>query len=354
MGAITAILCCLVVLGFLVVIHEGGHFLAARAFGVRVSEFMVGLPGPRVGFKWRGTTFGVTAIPLGGYARLCGMEGGPESPYLEQVLDCAYRHGTVVLEDLAWECGIGVDDACRALDQLVEWGCITAPKKTDPYNTYRTVEVREGRTVISAEGEPRPQDDPHAFFESEKRQQYRSLPFWKRCVILLAGPLSNLLFFMIIMVVVYSVIGIDVQGADGSVQHLRVDPLRSLYAGVCYLVATVQAIAGLFNPATAAQTLSDSAGVVGIAVISKSAFEQGMLTFVMFSALISVSLGLMNLLPIPPLDGGKLVIEVIQKIIGRDIPVSVVNAISLFGMALFMLLFIFMINQDVQRFVLGG
>ena len=62
----------------------------------------------------------------------------------------------------------------------------------------------------------------------------------------------------------------------------------------------------------------------------------------------------MNLLPIPPLDGGKLVIEVIQKIIGRDIPVSVVNAISLFGMALFMLLFIFMINQDVQRFVLGG
>ena len=63
---------------------------------------------------------------------------------------------------------------------------------------------------------------------------------------------------------------------------------------------------------------------------------------------------LMNLLPIPPLDGGKLVIEVIQKIIGRDIPVSVVNAISLFGMALFMLLFIFMINQDVQRFVLGG
>ena len=56
MGAITAILCCLVVLGFLVVIHEGGHFLAARAFGVRVSEFMVGLPGPRVGFKWRGTT----------------------------------------------------------------------------------------------------------------------------------------------------------------------------------------------------------------------------------------------------------------------------------------------------------
>lgn len=354
MGLLTAILCCVVVLGFLVVIHEGGHFLAARAFGVRVTEFMVGLPGPRVGFKWNETAFGVTAIPLGGYARVCGMEGGKESPHLRDVLACVYRHGEVVLEDLAWECGIPNEEALRALDQLVEWGSVTAPKKTDPYNTYRTPEVRKGRAVVSAEGDPRFVDDPDGLFEGERSQQYRSLPFWKRCVILLAGPLSNLLFFMLIMVVVYSVIGIDVQSADGGVEHMRVNPLDSMRAGVLYLAATVQAILGLFNPATAAQTVSDSAGVVGIAVISKAAFEQGLLTFVMFSALISVSLGLMNLLPIPPLDGGRIIVEVIQKITGREIPVTVVNAISLFAMALFFLFFIFMINQDVQRFVLGG
>lgn len=354
MGILTAILSCLILLSFLVVIHEGGHYLAARAFGVRVTEFMVGLPGPCISFRWRSTAFGVTAVPLGGYARVCGMEGGKEGPYLKDVLACVYRHGTVVLEDLAWECDIDDKDALYALDKLVGWGSITAPKKTDPYNTYRTAELRDGFKIISAEGAPRPIEDPAAEFESERSQQYCSLPFWKRCVILLAGPFANLLFFLLIVVLSYSVIGFDTQGADGGVEHIRMNPLESLYIGVMYLIATAQAIIALFNPATVAQTIHDSAGVVGVAIISKTAFEQGLLAFITFSGLISVSLGLMNLLPIPPLDGGKFVIEVIQKVTGREIPVTVVNAISLFAMALFMLFFIFMINQDVQRFVLGG
>lgn len=61
-------------LGFLVFIHEGGHYLAARACGVRVSEFMIGLPWPldRLHSR-RKRSFGVTAVPLGGYASVCGM-----------------------------------------------------------------------------------------------------------------------------------------------------------------------------------------------------------------------------------------------------------------------------------------
>ena len=68
------------ILGFLVFIHEGGHYLAARAFGVRVTEFMLGLPGPNIGFTKWGTKFGVTPFLLGGYAKVCGMEPGEMSP----------------------------------------------------------------------------------------------------------------------------------------------------------------------------------------------------------------------------------------------------------------------------------
>jgi len=64
------------ILSILVYIHEGGHYLAARAFGVRVTELMLGMPGPSIGFTAAGTRFGVTPILLGGYARVCGMEGG--------------------------------------------------------------------------------------------------------------------------------------------------------------------------------------------------------------------------------------------------------------------------------------
>ena len=76
MDILFMVLCATVVIGFLVFIHEGGHYLAARAFGVRVTEFMLGLPGPSVGFTRGGTRFGVTAVPLGGYAKVCGMEAG--------------------------------------------------------------------------------------------------------------------------------------------------------------------------------------------------------------------------------------------------------------------------------------
>ena len=66
----------------------------------------------------------------------------------------------------------------------------------------------------------------------------------------------------------------------------------------------VQAIAGLFNPATAADTMANSASVIGIAAMSKIAVDAGLFSALSFVASISVSLGLMNLLPIPPLDGG--------------------------------------------------
>jgi len=75
-----------IVLGLLVFIHEGGHYLASRAFGVRVSEFMLGLPGPSIGFKHGETRFGVTCVPLGGYARVCGMEPGEIHPHLKAAL----------------------------------------------------------------------------------------------------------------------------------------------------------------------------------------------------------------------------------------------------------------------------
>ena len=70
MGILLAIVGGIIILCFLVFIHEGGHYLASRLFGVRVTEFMIGLPGPNIGFKRGETKFGLTAIPLGGYARV--------------------------------------------------------------------------------------------------------------------------------------------------------------------------------------------------------------------------------------------------------------------------------------------
>ena len=314
-----------VVLGVLVFIHEGAHFLAARAFGVRVTEFMIGFPGPSLSFRRGETRFGVTCVPLGGYAKICGMTPGDLNPHLKPALAAMYQRGTAYMEDIAHDCNITNDEAYDALSALEEWGCLTGPKKQDEYNTFRTVSVhptkrqikqaaRKGLPVPQAyeEGTPRPFESADALFEHEYHQQYCSLSFWKRSVILLAGIAMNLLFAIVVIVLIYSVIGIDYTYESGEVVHLNVPLLNSLYAGLSYIAMVAQAIVSLFNPATAAQTVSDSTSIIGIAVFAKVAADEGVTMFLQFMAMISVSLGLMNLLPIPPLDGGRFVIEIYE------------------------------------------
>ena len=116
----------LLLLSVLVFVHEGGHFLAARACGVRVLEFFLGMP-CRFNIhhvsKRIGTKFGVTPILLGGYAEICGMDP-TEVPCAPQVLACIHRHGTVELEIVAEELGLSLDDVQDACSLLYGWGSI--------------------------------------------------------------------------------------------------------------------------------------------------------------------------------------------------------------------------------------
>lgn len=344
------ILIAVVVLSFLVFIHEGGHFLAARAFGVRVTEFMIGLPGPSIGFRAKGTRFGVTAVPLGGYAQVCGMAPASNNPHLKRVLGYVYRKGTVVMEDVAYALCLDEDTTLQLLEELADWGSITRPNRKDRINIYRTPE-----TPYSPEGAARPVARIDEFFESEQRQQYSRLPFWKRCVILLAGPFMNLVWVMVAFVLVYSVLGVDLQNTQtGEIVHYTLAPWDAVAAGFRYLGMVAVAIVGLFNPSTAAETVSNSTSIIGIAVMSKSYFDAGLVNFLFFTAVISASLGLMNMLPIPPLDGGRFVIEIFQKLSRRVVSIRALNAMTMAGLVLFTGFFLVMVNQDVQRFIFGN
>ncbi len=341
MDTLLTVLIGIIVIGFLVFIHEGGHYLAARAFGVRVTEFMLGLPGPNVGFKVGETKFGVTAVPLGGYARVCGMEAGEMSPHLKPVLASMRTRGTALMEDVAKDCGITDDEAYEALEELTEWGTLTGPTKQDQYNTYRW--------AISVADDV----DNDTLYDREYARQYRALPFWKRCIILLAGPGMNLVFAVLAFILCYSVFGFDYTYSDGTVRHVTLSVGQSVQAGFMYIGMVAQAIAGLFNPATTGQVISDSASIIGIAVVSKQAAEMGLLTLLEFTGMISVSLGIMNMLPIPPLDGGRFVVEIYQRIRKRTVSVRAMNTITMVGMALFLVLFVVMVGQDISRFIIG-
>lgn len=415
----------IVVLGILVLVHELGHFVAARAFGVRVTEFMFGMPGPNVGFEHNGCRYGITCIPLGGYNRIAGMEGGDEDPNLARVLAYVYRQGHVDVEHTALACGISEEDAAFALEVLDGWGSVNKPGRGN-----KTQDWCAPQTAGHALGEAREVPDPRALLDAERTHTYRGLPFWKREVVLFAGPVMNLLLTVVVFLVMFCGMGVEygtttidsvvedgpaveaglepgdtVTAVNGtpveSVSELSMalsgcavgdevqvtyerageqretvvtvaqgeggNPIIGIYAasgryrlGVVdalafsgeLLVMTVQSYASLFNPATAAETVGQSSSIVGISVMAKQAADAGLFNVLFLIAVISLSLGVVNLLPVPPLDGGKIVTEVIQRVTRRNIPARVINATSFAMIALFLVLFVALTQQDITRFIL--
>ena len=135
-------------------------------------------------------------------------------------------------------------------------------------------------------------------------------------------------------------------------ETVRLPLARSFEVSCDYIAATAQGVARLLVPQHTKEILDNSTSIVGISVMSSQAAEAGVSTYLNFAALISLSLGFMNLLPIPPLDGGKLVIEIIQAAIHRELSLKVQNVVSYIGIGLFVLLFIYMLRADILRFIL--
>ena len=143
-------------------------------------------------------------------------------------------------------------------------------------------------------------------------------------------------------------------GISAPTQVVRLNPLQSCQIAIDNIVATAQSVGSLLNPRHTMEVLDNSTSVVGISVMSAQAAAEGPATFLNLAALISFSLGFMNLLPIPPLDGGRFVIEVFQKISRKVVTMRALNYLSAAGMILFIGFFLFMANQDIQRIILGA
>ena len=125
-SALSTVFWGLLLLSVLASVHEAGHFLAARACGMRVTEFFLGIP-CRLKLSRRsasrGTEVGVTPILLGGYTRICGMEAEPPA-CADRVLAAVAGLGRASVERIADEAGVSFDEALDALEVLSDWGSV--------------------------------------------------------------------------------------------------------------------------------------------------------------------------------------------------------------------------------------
>ena len=403
----------------LIVLHEGGHFLTARAFGVKVHEFMLGLPSP--GLKWRskrtGIRYGITILPLGGYVRIAGMEPGHEDELLGAALGVLVRRGRTDAAELAAQLHTAQDRAAGLLATLEDYGAIEA--------------VRDAADFVPLVSHAAGEDD-EALLTRVRSSVYRGLPTWKRVTVLAMGVLVNILSAIVILTAALTIAGVptatttvagvaaaspaslaDLRAGDrvvafdgkpvqawtdlkadlavavpnesvtmtvvrdGAQVTLGISP-SALGGGGTFLGLTSRsvdvpmsltdavgesvsmtgavfvAIGQFFNPATFSSSIQNARSIVGISYEVASAAQEGPLAYAWLVALLSLSLGIMNMLPIPPLDGGKIAVELGERLFRRSIPRGVSLAFSAAGTLLLFSLIFYLMYADVVRYVIRG
>jgi regulator of sigma E protease len=415
LGAAQTALWGIITFSILVVLHELGHFLAARAFGVRVHEFMVGLPGPALRLHTKKMDWGVTAVPLGGYVRIAGMEPGEEDELLGPAL-VAVRDAASPLDAAGLGRALGVDNerAETIAASLKEWKAVKAD--TDD---RLTLSVDGDTTGLTAD----------ELLDRARTVTYRGQSTLRRITILAMGVVTNLALAILTFTVFFSVFGyfqltttIDTVGdgspaakagiqagdrlvavdgqrfedwdrfqmimartkagqtttitvvRDGATKDIPVtlanrdghgflgvsptgkevhpNVIQSLGQSLRYVWLVFQTILDLFNPGTFSGTIKNFTGVVGVSVMAEQAAKAGALSYASLIAMLSLSLGIMNMLPLPPLDGGKIVLEIVEGIIGRPLSRNVTLGFSAVGAVMLFSLIGYIMYLDIMRFAL--
>ena len=185
----------------------------------------------------------------------------------------------------------------------------------------------------SMEGEDEESDDDRAFSKAS---------VWKRMAIVLAGPIVNIVFGLVVYYILVASIGIQFANpADDTVIN------RLTYSGKAtgeFIIAILDSIKTLF---TGGASVDQMVGIVGISeIVVKTA---GIANYINLMALISISLGITNLLPIPALDGGKILILIIEIIRRKQMKIETEAKIQMIGFSILLALSLIVTYNDIIR-----
>ena len=347
-------------LGFaaLIILHELGHFAAAKAVGMRVERFSLFFP-PLLARRKRGETeYAIGAIPLGGYVKITGMNPAEEIP--PEVAHRAYFRQPVWKRIVVIAAGPVVNIVIAFLIfAAVYWslGTVEPPPKVGSVErgSPAAAALQPGDTIVAVDGK-RPVGDTLSAQSASVVKQIGT----HKCAQPAEGCTPNSPVRMTVrrgdrtltltITPFYDVARKQMRigfSPDGTPQDAG--PVRAAGLSVEQMWTitwgTVKTIAGVFNP----ETRDDISGVVGSYEYTRSAIQLSGTDALLILGAISLSLGVINLFPFLPLDGGHIFWAVAEKLRGRAIPFSVMERAGFLGFALVMALFLIGFTNDIGR-----
>ncbi|MDO9707946.1 RIP metalloprotease RseP [Paracraurococcus lichenis] len=350
-------------LGLLVFIHELGHYLAARWRGVHAEVFSIGFGRPLL--RWtdrRGTEWRIAWIPLGGFVKMHGQETPEEAPPEVRATWQPGRtfHGKSVGSRAIVVAAGPIANFLLAIvlfavlftaygRPVPDAGQATVIARVAPDSAAAQAGLRRGDRILSIDGQP-----ITSFEEVQRRVQPRAN---ERVDLLVERDGAS--------IEVPAVPRAEPDGkgrlgvTGGGIRLERLDPATALVAGIEQTAGiTWHTLVGVGEMITGQRSAKELGGPIRIAEVSAEAAQMGLDTFINLLAVLSVSLGLLNLFPIPVLDGGHLMFYAAEAIRGRPLPPKVQEYGFRAGFALLIALFLFASRNDIVeggigRFVAG-
>ncbi|GLI21832.1 regulator of sigma E protease [Xanthobacter flavus] len=354
----------LFVLTLVVFFHELGHFWVARRAGVRVVTFSLGF-GPEIaGFNDKhGTRWRIAAIPLGGYVRFFGDEDAastPDSARLSQ-MTAAERNESFFYKPVAWRAAIVAAGpianfllaiAIFAIVFMVFGKQVTAPRvdQINPGSAAEMAGFKPGDLVLEIDGAKVDSfSDMQRIVGSHAGQPLAfTVARGDREVTLTATPELKEVKDPFGNSHRTGLLGISRSLAAGDVTTQRFGPVEAIGMGVqetWFVVArTFDYLGGLVAGRESADQLG---GPIRIAQVSGQVATFGIGALLSLAAVLSVSIGLLNLFPIPLLDGGHLLFYAFEAIRGRPLSARTQDIGFRIGLALVLMLMIFATWNDV-------
>ena len=339
----------IIILSFLIFFHEFGHFLMAKLVGVKVEVFSIGFGKKLICKEFRGTNWCLSAVPLGGYVQMKGQDdldlfyhssdpdsynskspwqrilillGGPGFNFLLALI-IYFSLAITGWQKLAPVIGKTIPNtpAAKVLkpkDKIIEINGIKIKswddiKKAVENASIIDIEVLRGSKVLEFHIKPKLEETKNIFGEKVKRKIIGIIP-------------------------------------SGDIVVVKYSPLEAIKVSFDKFTADATLIIkGVEKLITGAIGLNTLSGPIGIVNVTAKVANLGIQPLLLFTALLSVNLGILNLLPIPALDGGHIIFNLYEAIFKRELNEEIMVKLTIAGWILLGGLMLIGVYNDLMR-----
>ncbi|QDR80531.1 RIP metalloprotease RseP [Sporomusa termitida] len=330
------------VFGLLILFHELGHFITAKSVGMRVDEFAIGFGPKLISRKIGETVYSIRIIPLGGFNKIAGMDPDEEQDERSFSAKPIWARMLVIVAGSAMNFVLPI---ILLFIVFVSAGVDTPSNQPligaiFPEKPAAMAGLQPGDRVTAVNGAP--------------------IDSWRQFVSVIQGSAGAKLTITYargsetgktaILTPEYDEKG--KRGIIGVTPHIdKYQPGLAESAGLAakqtFVVAQAMLI-GIGEMVTG-KTAADVAGPIGVAQMAGEVAQLGVIPLLQFAAFLSINLGLINLLPVPVLDGGHVVTLAVEGVRGKPLNRNQMQFIQMIGFALLILLFVVATFKDISR-----